>query len=227
MLTFTTLLGAICAFVLESNEHAKEVNATRGPIPAVAGYPAIAVGGVVQGECKISLVLADGSATPRLVIARQAHAFRAQVGDDHGDPVDRRYDIRSAPSEHALRMYGSAGPLASRTAYPPGIGAACQGDGKRRGASAMSALAPASDLVPRSFEGLHDRLRLLHHQERVRAASADLTLFYEDTCNYHPNGGFPGIYCHDFLDVPASRCDFRHCTKVGQPPSQHRHGRRP
>ena len=80
MLTFATLLGGICAFVLESNEHAKEVNATSGPIPAVEGYPAIAVGGVVRGECKISLVLTDGTTTPRLVIARQAHAFRAQVG---------------------------------------------------------------------------------------------------------------------------------------------------
>jgi hypothetical protein len=81
MLPFVILLGAICAFVLESNEHAKEVNATSGPIPAVEGYPAIAVGGVVQGECKINLVLADGTKTPRLVIARQAHTFRVQVGE--------------------------------------------------------------------------------------------------------------------------------------------------
>jgi hypothetical protein len=81
MLEFMTLLGGICAFVLESNEHAKDVNATGGPIPAVEGYPAIAVGGVVRGECKVNLVLADGIRTPRLVIARQAHAFRVQIGE--------------------------------------------------------------------------------------------------------------------------------------------------
>jgi hypothetical protein len=81
MLAFVTLLGGICALVLESNEHAKEVNATRGPILAVEGYPAIAVGGIVRGECKVSLVLADGTRTPPLVIARQAHAFGAQIGE--------------------------------------------------------------------------------------------------------------------------------------------------
>jgi hypothetical protein len=79
MLKFTTLLGGICAFVLESNEHAKEVNTVRGPIPAVSRYPAVAVGAVVRGECKVQLVLDDGLETPRLPIAGQAHAFRVQI----------------------------------------------------------------------------------------------------------------------------------------------------
>jgi hypothetical protein len=79
MLTFTTLLGGICAFVIDSDEHAKEVNASKGPIPAVSHYPAVTVGAVVRGECKVQLVLDDGLETPRLPIAFQAHAFRVEV----------------------------------------------------------------------------------------------------------------------------------------------------
>jgi hypothetical protein len=45
-------------------------------------------------------------------------------------------------------------------------------------------------------------------------ASADLTVFREDTGDYHPNCRFPAIYRHAVPVVSTTR-EFRHCTKVG------------
>jgi hypothetical protein len=52
MLAFVTLLGGICAFVLESNEHAKEVNATRGPILAVEDIPQLRLAELFEVSAK-------------------------------------------------------------------------------------------------------------------------------------------------------------------------------
>jgi hypothetical protein len=81
MFTFTILIGGLCAFVLESNEHAKEINATRGAIAAVVNYPAIAVGLVARDDCRVNLTLVDGITTPRLVLGKQAYSFRVQIGE--------------------------------------------------------------------------------------------------------------------------------------------------
>jgi hypothetical protein len=67
---FTTLIGGLCAFVLETSNDAREV---RGPD---VDYPAVAIGIVVRDQCRISLVVGDGKSTPFLLIKGQRHAFK-------------------------------------------------------------------------------------------------------------------------------------------------------
>jgi hypothetical protein len=76
---FTTLIGGLCAFVLETGNDTKEV---RGPN---IDYPAVAIGIVVHDQCRVSLVLADGKSTPFLFIKGQSHAFRvAKINETSG-----------------------------------------------------------------------------------------------------------------------------------------------
>jgi hypothetical protein len=81
MLTFTTLIGGLCAFVIEANEHAKEANATRGTITAAASYPAVAVGVVAPEGCRVNLTLITEVKTPRLIVGKQAYSFRIKIGE--------------------------------------------------------------------------------------------------------------------------------------------------
>jgi hypothetical protein len=73
---FTTLIGGLCAFVLETSNDTKEV---RGPD---IDYPAVAIGIVVRDQCRVSLVVGDGKSTPFLLIRGQRHAFRVAKIDE-------------------------------------------------------------------------------------------------------------------------------------------------
>jgi hypothetical protein len=81
MLPFTILIGGLCAFVIESNEHAKEANATRGTITAVASYPAVAVGMIAPEGCRVNLTLMTEVKTPRLIVGRAAYSFHVKIGE--------------------------------------------------------------------------------------------------------------------------------------------------
>jgi hypothetical protein len=82
MLTFTTVMSGLCAFVVENYDHAKLVNANSGgPILAVASYPAIAIGVIVRDNCRVNLTLVEGIKTPRLIVGRQAYSFQVKIDE--------------------------------------------------------------------------------------------------------------------------------------------------
>jgi hypothetical protein len=81
MLMFTTLVGGLCAFVIESNEHTKEANTTRSTITAVASYPAVAIGVVAPEGCRVNLTLITEVKTPGLIVGKQAHSFHVKIGE--------------------------------------------------------------------------------------------------------------------------------------------------
>jgi hypothetical protein len=68
---FTTLIGGLCAFVLETSNDTKRASQSMD-------YPAVAIGIVIGDQCGVSLVLAGGKSTPFLLIRGQLHAFRVE-----------------------------------------------------------------------------------------------------------------------------------------------------
>jgi hypothetical protein len=69
---FTTLIGGLCAFVVETGNDTKELRTPN------IDYPAVAIGIVVRDQCRVSLVLGDGNSTPFLMIRGELHAFRVE-----------------------------------------------------------------------------------------------------------------------------------------------------
>jgi hypothetical protein len=70
---FTILTFGLCALVVE--------NPGDAGAPTVTDYPAVAIGIVNRGQCKVSLVLADGKQTLGIPINGQFHRFKVQKID--------------------------------------------------------------------------------------------------------------------------------------------------
>jgi hypothetical protein len=68
---FTTLIGGLCAFVIETS------NDTKRASPDL-DYPAVAIGIVIRDQCAVSLVLGGGKSTPFVSLKGQLHAFRTE-----------------------------------------------------------------------------------------------------------------------------------------------------
>jgi hypothetical protein len=60
---------------------------------------------------------------------------------------------------------------------------------------------------------------------RVEGPSADLTVFCEDTGDYHENCGFPGIYRHELSRNSRRTPKLSPLHESRQLETQHRHGR--
>jgi hypothetical protein len=66
---FTALRFGLCAFVIEA--------ADQGRL-AISAYPAVGIGIIDRNECRVSLVLSEGTPTPGMAINRSFHSFRVE-----------------------------------------------------------------------------------------------------------------------------------------------------